>query len=176
MVRWKWWLKKHCRLRLDFVQVYETVWISPGLCFHCWGFAQFWPTAPDKRYVIILLQWDPSLYCKKKIKGFFISIPFIFCRVAKMRKTVKLHLFFLKHVLFGALVVLTWHLCLFQLSPLGRIIHVSAFFGNGLHPPLQEDVLLFNELLIRGFRSAPSAPSQEGTLISYGFSFGSFCK
>lgn len=113
---------------------------------------------------------------KKKKKGFFISIPFIFCRVAKMRKTVKLHLFFLKHVLFGALVVLTWHLCLFQLSPLGRIIHVSAFFGNGLHPPLQEDVLLFNELLIRGFRSAPSAPSQEGTLISYGFSFGSSCK
>lgn len=87
-----------------------------------------------------------------------------------------LHLIFLKHVLFGALVVLTWHLCLFQLSPLGRIIHVSAFFVNGLHPPLQEDVLLFNELLIRGFRSAPSAPSQEGILIYYGFSFGSSCK
>lgn len=83
---------------------------------------------------------------------FFISIPFIFCRIAKIRRIVMLHLVFLKHVLFGALLVLWRGISDCSSFHLWAGLFMFLLFWEMAFILHSRRVLFLNKLLIRGFR------------------------
>lgn len=108
--------------------------------------------------------------------SFLSSFPSFLCRIATMKKKCYFPFGLFETCIVPSSGSANMAFLTVPAFTSGQDYSCFCFFGNSLLSPLQEDILLLNELMIRSFRFILSVPAQEGILIYHGFSFGSSCK